>query len=93
MFATLASDLSCEIDFQSISMKVIWSTVDYLSTADTNLGLMKCLQHWHLVSLESKITLKFLVIGCIKILTWHRHSSYCTGIVLLQSFLGFALRV
>jgi hypothetical protein len=71
MFATLASDQSCEIDFQSIFMKVIWPTVDYLSTVDTNLVLIRCLQHWHLVSLESKITLKFLVIGCIKILTWH----------------------
>jgi hypothetical protein len=64
MFATLASDKPCEIDFQSMFMKVIWSTANYLSTIDTNLGLIRCLQHWHLVSLESKITLKFLVIGC-----------------------------
>jgi hypothetical protein len=71
MFATLASDQSCEIDFQSMFMKVIWSTIDYLSIIDTNLGLIRCLQHWHLVSLESKITLKFLMIGCIKILIWH----------------------
>jgi hypothetical protein len=71
MFATLASDQSCEIDFQSMFMKVIWSTIDYLSIIDTNLGLIRCLQHWHLVSLESKITLKFLMIGCIKILVWH----------------------
>jgi hypothetical protein len=68
MFATLAPDQSCEIDFQSMFMKVIWSTADYLSTIDINLGLIRCLQHWHLISLESKITLKFLVIGCIKIL-------------------------
>jgi hypothetical protein len=78
MFATLASDQSCEIDFQSISMKVIWSTIDYLSTVDTNLGLIRCLQHWHLVSLESKI---------------NEISQPCTGIVFLQSFLGFALRI
>jgi hypothetical protein len=65
MFATLASNQSCEIDFQSISMKVIGSTID------TNLGLIRCLQHWHLVSFESKFTLKFLVIGCIKISAWH----------------------
>jgi hypothetical protein len=71
MFATLASDQPCKIDFQSMFMNVIWLTVDYLSTVDTNLGLIRCLQHWHLVSLESKITLKFLVIGCIKILAWH----------------------
>jgi hypothetical protein len=93
MLATLASGQSCEIDFQSMFMKVIWSTADSLSTIDINLDLIRCLQHWHLVSLESKITLKFLVIGCINILAWHWHSSYCTGIVLLQSFLGFALRV
>jgi hypothetical protein len=68
MFATLASDQSCEIDFQSIFMKVIWLTVDYLSTVDINLGLIRCLQYWHLVSLESKITLTFLMIGCIEIL-------------------------
>jgi hypothetical protein len=68
MFAILAYDQSCEIDFQSMIMKVIWPTVDYLSTVNTNLGLIRCLQHWHLVSLESKIILKFLVIGCIKIL-------------------------
>jgi hypothetical protein len=49
-------------------MKVIWPTADYLSTTDTNLGLIRCLQHWHQVSLESKITLKFPMIGCIKIL-------------------------
>jgi hypothetical protein len=30
-----------------------------------------CSQLWHQVSLESKITLRFLVIGCIKILAWH----------------------
>jgi hypothetical protein len=71
MFATLAPDQSCEIDFQSMFMKAIWSTIDYLSTIDTNLGLIRCLQHWYLVSLESKITLKFLVIDCIKILAWH----------------------
>jgi hypothetical protein len=71
MFAILISDQSCEIDFQFMFMKVIWPTVDYLSTINTNLGLIRCLQHWHLVSLESKITLKFLMIGCIKILTWH----------------------
>jgi hypothetical protein len=93
MFATLASDQSCEIDFQSISMKVIWPTVDYLSIVDTNLGLVRCLQHWHLISLESKITLKFLVIGGIKILAWHWHNSCYTEIVLLQFFLGFALRI
>jgi hypothetical protein len=93
MFATLAYDQSCEIDFQSILMKVIWSIVDYLSIFDTNLGLIKCLQHWHLISLESKITLKFLMIGCVKILAWHWHNSYCTWIVLLQCFLGFALRI
>jgi hypothetical protein len=71
MFATLAYDQSCEIDFQSMFMKVICPTVDYLSTVDTNLGLIRCLQHWHLVNLESKITFKFLVIGCIIILAWH----------------------
>jgi hypothetical protein len=71
MFAILVSGQSCEIDFQSMFMKVIWSIADYLLTTDTNLGLIKCLQHWHLVSLESKITLKFLVIGYIKILVWH----------------------
>jgi hypothetical protein len=71
MFATLASDQPCEIDFQSISMKVIWSIVDYLSKFGTNLGLIRCLQHWHIINLESKITLKFLVIDCIKILAWH----------------------
>jgi hypothetical protein len=71
MFIILASDQSCEIDFQSMFMKVIWPTVDYLSTVDANLDLIRCLQHWHLVNLESKITLKFLVIGCIKILAWH----------------------
>jgi hypothetical protein len=92
MFTTLASDQSCEIDFQSMFMKVIWSTLDYLSTADTNLRLIRCLQHWHLVSLESKITLKFLVICCIKILAWHWHNSCCTGIVLPQ-LLGLALKV
>jgi hypothetical protein len=86
MFATLESDQSCEIDFQSMFMKVIWPTVD------TNLGLIRCLQYWHLVSLESKITLKFLVIGCIKILAWDWHSACFTGIVLLQ-LLSFALRV
>jgi hypothetical protein len=37
--------------------------------------------------------LKFLLIGCIKILAWHLHNSCCIGIVLLQSFLGFALRI
>jgi hypothetical protein len=68
MFATLASSQSCEIDFQSMFMKVIWSTANYLSTIDTNIGLIMCLQYLHLVSLKSKITLKFLVIGCIKIL-------------------------
>jgi hypothetical protein len=68
MFATLALGQSYEIDFQFMFMKVIWSTADYLSTTDTNFGLIRCLQHWHLVSLESKITLKFFVIGCIKIL-------------------------
>jgi Cholesterol-capturing domain len=73
-------------------MKVIWPTVDYLSTVNTNLGLIRCLQHWHLVSLESKITLKFLVVSCIKILGCYWHSSHCTGIVLLQ-LLGFVLRV
>jgi hypothetical protein len=71
MFATLASDQSCEIDFQSMFMKVIWPTVDYLSTTNTNFGLIRCLQHWHMVSLESKITLKIFVIGRIKILAWH----------------------
>jgi hypothetical protein len=71
MFATLASDQSCEINFQFMFMKVTWSTVDYLSIVDTNLWLDQVLQHWHLVSLGSKITLKFLVIGCIKILAWH----------------------
>jgi hypothetical protein len=70
MFVTLASGKSCEIDFQFTFMKLIWSTADYLSTIDTNLGLIGCLQHWHLVSLESKTTLKFCVIGCIKILAW-----------------------
>jgi hypothetical protein len=30
-----------------------------------------CSQLWHQVSLKSKITLRFLVIGCIKILAWH----------------------
>jgi hypothetical protein len=30
-----------------------------------------CSQLWHQVSSESKITLRFLVIGCIKILAWH----------------------
>jgi hypothetical protein len=65
MFATLAYDQSCEIDFQSMFMKVIWPTVD------TNLSLIRCLQHWHLVNLKSKITFNFLVIGCIKILTWY----------------------
>jgi hypothetical protein len=67
----LTPDQFCEIDFQSMFMKVIWSTADYLSTIDTNLGLIMCSQHWHMVSLESKITVKFLVIGCIKILAWH----------------------
>jgi hypothetical protein len=71
MFATLASDQYCKIDFQSISMKMIWSTVNYLSIVNTNFGLVRCLQHWHLISLESKITLKYLVIGYIKILAWH----------------------
>jgi hypothetical protein len=66
MFATLTSDQCCEIDFQSMFMKVIWPTVDYLSTVNINLSLIRCLQHWHLVSLESKITLNFFVIGCIK---------------------------
>jgi hypothetical protein len=68
MFTTLTSDQACEIDFQSMFMKVIWPIVDYLSIVNTNLGVIRCLQHWHLISLESKITLKFLVIGCIKIL-------------------------
>jgi hypothetical protein len=71
MFATLVSDQSCEIDFQSMFIKVIWPIVDYLSTANTNLGLIRCLQHWHPVSLESKITLEILVIGYIKILAWY----------------------
>jgi hypothetical protein len=71
MFVTLASGQCCEINFQFMFMKVIWPTVHYLSTVDTNLGLIRCLQHWHLVSLESKIALKFLVIGYIKILAWH----------------------
>jgi hypothetical protein len=66
MFATLASDQSYEIDFQSMFMKVIW--LDYLLKVNTNLGLVKYLQHWHLISLESKITLKFLAVDCIKIL-------------------------
>jgi hypothetical protein len=39
MFATLASDQSCEINFQFMFMKVTWSIVDYLSTVDTNLWL------------------------------------------------------
>jgi hypothetical protein len=39
MFATLASDQSCEINFQFMFMKVIWSTVNYLSTVDINLWL------------------------------------------------------
>jgi hypothetical protein len=90
MFVTLASDQSCEVDFQSMFMKVIWPTVDYCQ----QLSLIRCLQHWHLVSLESKITLKFLVIGCIKMLAWHWDSSYCTRIILLQLSgfdLGFSL--
>jgi hypothetical protein len=33
----LASDQSCEINFQFMFMKVTWLTVDYLSTVDTNL--------------------------------------------------------
>jgi hypothetical protein len=71
MFATLTSDQSCEIDFQFMFMKLIWPTVDYLSIANTTLDLIRCLQHWHLDILESKITLKFIVIGCIKIQAWH----------------------
>jgi hypothetical protein len=71
MFATLVSDQSCEIHFQSMFMKLIQPTVDYLSTANINLGLIRCLQYWHLVIFESKITLKFFMIGCIKILAWH----------------------
>jgi hypothetical protein len=39
MFATLASDQSCEINFQFMFMKVTWSIVDYLSTVDINLWL------------------------------------------------------
>jgi hypothetical protein len=35
MFATSAFGQSCEIDFQSMFMKVIWSIADYLSTTDT----------------------------------------------------------
>jgi hypothetical protein len=80
MFTTLAPNQSCKINIQSMFMKVIRSIVDYLSTVNTNLGLTRCLQHWHLINLvnwlsipvhESKITLKFLVVGCIKILVWH----------------------
>jgi hypothetical protein len=71
MFAILASDQACEVDFQSMFMKVIWPTVDYLSKVNINLGLIRCLQHWHLISLESKITLKFIMIDCIRILAWH----------------------
>jgi hypothetical protein len=82
-------------------MKVIWPTVNYLSTVNTNFSLIRCLQHWHLISLgnwlsipvhESKITLKFFIVGCIKILAWHWHSPGCAGIVLLQ-LLEFVLRV
>jgi hypothetical protein len=39
MFTTLASDQSCEINFQFMFMNVTWSKVDYLSTVDTNLWL------------------------------------------------------
>jgi hypothetical protein len=35
-----------------------------------------CSQLWHLTSLESKITLRFLVIGCIKMLAWHWHGRF-----------------
>jgi hypothetical protein len=45
-------------------------------------------QLWHMVSLESKITLRFLVIGCIKILAWHWHHS-----LLYRDCIGSAYRV
>jgi hypothetical protein len=44
---SFGTDQSCEIHFQSIFMKVIWSTADYLSTIDTNLGLIR----WLLIGL------------------------------------------
>jgi hypothetical protein len=47
-----------------------------------------CSHLWHLVSLESKITLRFLVIGCIKILAWHWQNS-----LLYRDYIASALRV
>jgi hypothetical protein len=43
MFATLASDQSCEINFQFMSMRVIWSKANYLSVIGTNHGMVRWL--------------------------------------------------
>jgi hypothetical protein len=78
MFATLASDQSCEINFQFMFMKVTWSKVNYLSTISTNHGIVRwLLTLWHLVSLGSKITFE---ISC----DWLYQN---TGLVLTQSLL------
>jgi hypothetical protein len=39
--SALASDQSCEINFQFMFMKVTWSKVDYLSTIGTNHGMVR----------------------------------------------------
>jgi hypothetical protein len=78
MFATLASDQSCEINFQFMFMKVTWSKVDYLSTIGTNHGIVS----WLLTALAHGQFWKqnHIEISC----DWLYQN---TGLVLTQSLL------
>jgi hypothetical protein len=89
---SFGTDQSCEIHFQSIFMKVIWSTADYLSTIDTNLGLIR----WLLIGLAPGQPWKqnHIEISC----DWLYQKYWlgidtvlcCIGIVLVQ-LIGFDL--